>query len=153
MGAIDLVNYAATFRNAKAAAASAALCIGFSSTALASPDYLGAIAPESHGTPQQAKVVCAACHGANGIATSATFPNLAGQKYGYLLKSLEEFRSGKWKFALMNQMVATVPQAKDNANLRQIAAYFSRLKAAPQALERAHGTKPTQAVAEAGFQI
>lgn len=37
--------------------------------------------------------VCAACHGANGVATSPAFPNLAGQQATYLEAQLKSFRS------------------------------------------------------------
>ena len=32
--------------------------------------------------------VCAACHGADGISTGPTFPNLAGQKEAYIVACL-----------------------------------------------------------------
>ncbi len=44
---------------------------------------------------QEALAQCAACHGTDGIARSADVPNLAGQRYGYLLQQLHNFRSGK----------------------------------------------------------
>ena len=39
--------------------------------------------------------VCAACHGANGIATIKTYPNLAGQNKEYLISSLNTSRSNQ----------------------------------------------------------
>ena len=71
--------------------------------------------------------VCAACHGSNGISVSAAYPNLAGQQYNYILKQLENFRSGARKNAIMSTMAMTIPPSKDHANLKDIAAYFSRL--------------------------
>ena len=72
--------------------------------------------------------VCAACHGSNGMSVSAAYPNLAGQQYNYILKQLENFRSGARKNAIMSTMAMTIPPSKDHANLKDIAAYFSRLK-------------------------
>lgn len=37
--------------------------------------------------------VCATCHGATGLSTSPTFPNLAGQQANYLVTQLKSFRS------------------------------------------------------------
>ncbi len=36
--------------------------------------------------------VCAACHGAEGISANDLWPNLAGQKPGYLTKQMKAFR-------------------------------------------------------------
>ena len=72
--------------------------------------------------------VCAACHGMNGIGMSPTHPNLAGQGYNYILKQLENFRSGARKSSVMNGMAMTIPPSPAHANLKAIAAYFSQLK-------------------------
>ena len=36
------------------------------------------------GAGQAKAVLCAACHGAEGISSTDIWPNLKGQKYGYL---------------------------------------------------------------------
>ncbi|MCC7284785.1 MAG: c-type cytochrome [Burkholderiaceae bacterium] len=94
------------------------------SVALAATDYLGVVPPKAV-QPPAAVATCAACHGATGTAIAPAFPNLAGQNYSYLLKTLEDFRTGQRKNATMTPMIATVPVAPDNANLKQLAAYFS----------------------------
>ena len=71
--------------------------------------------------------VCAACHGMNGIGMSPTHPNLAGQGYNYILKELENFRSGARKSSIMTGMAMTIPPSPKHANLKDIAAYFSQL--------------------------
>ena len=38
--------------------------------------------------------VCAACHGQEGVSASALYPNLAGQGEKYLLKQLQDIKSG-----------------------------------------------------------
>lgn len=73
-------------------------------------------------------VVCAACHGSNGIGKSAAYPSLAGQKYNYILKQLENFRDGKRTSSVMSGMAMTIPASKNHANLKAIAAYFAGLK-------------------------
>ncbi len=73
--------------------------------------------------------VCAACHGTNGIGMTPAYPNLAGQKYNYILKQLENFRGGVRKSSIMSSMAMTIPPSTDHANLKDIAAYFSHLPA------------------------
>lgn len=73
----------------------------------------------------QAKaVMCAGCHGANGISTNTMWPNLAGQKKGYLAKQIRDFRDGKRNDPMMASMVKSLSDA-DAANL---AAYYSQIK-------------------------
>lgn len=64
---------------------------------------------------------CAACHGAQGIATADQFPILAGQYYAYLLHALKAYKSGERKNAIMNGMVS----ALDEQDMEDLAAYFS----------------------------
>lgn len=69
-------------------------------------------------------VTCAACHGANGISANALWPNLAGQKEGYLAKQLKAFKSGDRKDPIMGSMAGRLSEA-DIAN---VSAYFASLK-------------------------
>jgi cytochrome c553 len=75
--------------------------------------------------------LCAACHGADGMATMAGAPNLAGQKQDYLREALRQYRDGRRDVAVMR--AATGPLS--DAELDQLAAYFSaltpRAKASP----------------------
>ncbi len=66
---------------------------------------------------------CAACHGAEGISSNDIWPNLAGQKTGYLVKSMKAFRDGGRKDPMMSPMASPLSD-DDIANL---AAYFSSL--------------------------
>lgn len=66
---------------------------------------------------------CAACHGAEGISANDLWPNLAGQKPGYLTKQMKAFRDGDRKDPMMSPMAATLTD-EDIANLT---AYFSSL--------------------------
>ena len=69
-------------------------------------------------------VLCAACHGVEGISNSDIWPNLRGQKYGYLVKQIKAFRDGDRKDPSMQPMVSPLSD-KDIENL---AAYYSSLK-------------------------
>ena len=42
-----------------------------------------------------AKTVCVTCHGANGISPAPQWPNLAGQKYDYMVDEMIRFKEKK----------------------------------------------------------
>lgn len=67
---------------------------------------------------------CAGCHGATGISSVPTYPNLAGQKAAYTVKQLKAFKDGSRKDPTMNAMSAPLSDA-DMANL---AAFYESLK-------------------------
>ena len=60
--------------------------------------------------------VCAACHGADGNSAVPIQPKLAHQHPEYLVKQLEEFKSGKRKNAVM-QGFATTLTPEDMRNI------------------------------------
>jgi len=72
---------------------------------------------------------CIACHGANGVSIAPIFPNLAGQKAGYLEAQLKAFKSGDRKGANSAQMVPMVKSLSDQ-DMADLAAFFSSLPAA-----------------------
>ena len=72
-------------------------------------------------------VVCASCHGANGISAIPNYPNLAGQKEQYLVDQLKAFKAGQRNTgngAIMTPMAMPLTDA-DIANL---AAFYASLK-------------------------
>ncbi len=69
-------------------------------------------------------VMCAACHGANGIAPIPTYPNLKGQNSAYLEKQLKAFKDGSRKAPVMAPMAAVL----SDADIVNIAAYYNNLK-------------------------
>ncbi|WP_298013664.1 c-type cytochrome [uncultured Castellaniella sp.] len=64
---------------------------------------------------------CFACHGPNGQAVYDDWPSLAGQKQAYLLKQLEDFKSGARKHPMMAPIVANL----SDADIKTLAAYMS----------------------------
>jgi cytochrome c553 len=125
----------------------------FGATALAAPAWRG-VAPQGDGA-NGAKLTasCAACHGTHGNSVNATFPNLAGQNYNYLLKQLAAFRSGRRKAQPMSTMIGTVPKAAGEQNLKDIAAYFASQKLDRSAGANAKAAKLTPAQAREGYRI
>jgi len=68
--------------------------------------------------------MCAACHGANGISAMDLYPNLAGQKAGYLAKQLKDFKEGKRKDPVMGSMAMPL----SDTDIANISAYYASLK-------------------------
>lgn len=60
--------------------------------------------------------MCLACHGADGNSTNPAWPKLAGQGEAYLVKQLQDFKSGARKDPTMQGMVAALTP-EDMANL------------------------------------
>lgn len=54
--------------------------------------------------------VCAACHGADGNSGTPENPKLAGQHPQYLVKQLQEFKSGKRNNAIMKGFATTLSE-------------------------------------------
>ncbi len=86
-------------------------------------------AEENSDTIAQGKTksaVCAACHGAKGIATIDIYPNLAGQNYGYLVNSIKAYRDGKRKGGLSAVMTPMAANLSDD-DINNLAAYYNSL--------------------------
>ncbi|MDO6460886.1 c-type cytochrome [Granulosicoccaceae sp. 1_MG-2023] len=69
--------------------------------------------------------VCAACHGADGKAIMADYPNLAGQGADYIVKQLRDFKEGRRENVLMTPMAMPL----SDEDMLDLAAYFSSLPA------------------------
>ena len=67
--------------------------------------------------------LCAACHGAEGISPNDLWPNLAGQKQGYLVKQIKAFKDGSRKDPMMAPMAGTL----SDDDIDNVATYFSSL--------------------------
>ncbi|OZG72970.1 cytochrome C [Hahella sp. CCB-MM4] len=67
---------------------------------------------------------CAGCHGAVGISGNDLWPNLAGQKKGYLAKQLKAFRDGTRSDPMMSSMAKPL----SDADIDDLSAYYSELK-------------------------
>jgi cytochrome c553 len=67
--------------------------------------------------------VCAGCHGPAGVSSNPMWPNLAGQKEGYLVKQLKALREGTRTDPMMSPMAKPLT----DADIENLAAYFSSL--------------------------
>lgn len=68
-------------------------------------------------------MICAACHGQAGISSNDMWPNLAGQKEGYLVKQIKMFRDGQRVDPSMAPMVKPLT----DEDIENLAAYYSSL--------------------------
>ena len=86
-------------------------------------------------------VVCAACHGVNGMSLSPEWPNLAGQHQEYITSQLGYLKSGVRVAAAMNAMAAGLsPQ-----DMADLGAYFEK--------QSATGLEADAALAQAGQKL
>jgi cytochrome c553 len=83
---------------------------------------LGASAADQNAA-EKAKTLCAGCHGPNGISTNPIWPNLAGQKAGYIEKAMRDYKNGLRNDASMSAIAATV----DESELASLGAYYAAL--------------------------
>jgi len=86
----------------------------------ANPAFAAGNADAGHNKSQ----VCAGCHGADGNAMIPNYPKLAGQHASYLLKQLQDFKSGKRKNPIMSAQVTNLT----DQDMQDLAAYFASQK-------------------------
>ena len=90
---------------------------------------LCAVSVFSAGDPEAGStkvIVCGACHGADGNSSVPAQPNLAGQGEKYLLKQMQDVKSGARNIVEMTGMLL----AYNDQDLADIAAYYASLDAA-----------------------
>jgi len=73
-------------------------------------------------TPPPQVGLCAACHGRDGVARRADTPNLAGQRYDYLRKAMNAYRSGRREVPLMRAALGPLSTAQLDTLARWYAA-------------------------------
>ena len=73
------------------------------------------------GTAPVKAVLCASCHGKNGVGITGDYPTLAGQHADYLARALNEYAHGDRKNPIMPNFVTGLTAA----DIKEIAHYFS----------------------------
>ncbi len=71
--------------------------------------------------------VCAACHGADGIAAIKTYPNLKGQNEAYLVSALKAYKT-KQRNGGMAPVMQGQAAALSDADIDNLAAYYASMK-------------------------
>ncbi|KZY89598.1 hypothetical protein A3742_25070, partial [Oleiphilus sp. HI0071] len=91
-----------------------AMCMAFgASTAIAGDAAAG----------KAKSAVCAACHGANGMAAIKTYPNLAGQNKEYLVSSLKAYKA-KQRTGGMAAIMQAQAAGLSDADIENLAEYY-----------------------------
>lgn len=108
------------------------LCMLACSTAMADGDPVAG---------KSKSLICSGCHARDGNSKNPTYPILAGQGQGYLIKQLMDYKSGARKEDHMSPIV----EAVSIEDIKDIAAYFS-------IQQRSQGAAPSQA-SELGKQM
>lgn len=89
--------------------------------------------------------LCAGCHGADGNSEDATYPRLAGQYAGYIVKQIKDFQNGhRTNNETMTGMAAMVASDED---AKDIGSYFAKQKM------KGALTKPTKENIAAGEKL
>ena len=76
----------------------------------------------TNGVTSEQIPACAECHGANAQG-AGTFPDIAGQRYEYIVQQLRYFHNGTRTNELMNQIAKNITPAQE----KEVAAYLSSL--------------------------
>ena len=74
------------------------------------------------GAPAKA-TQCFACHGADGLSKAPDAPNLAGQNEQYLVKALQDFRSG----ARAHEVMSMMAKGLSDKQFQPVSEYFSQI--------------------------
>ncbi|EDK30218.1 cytochrome c554 [Vibrionales bacterium SWAT-3] len=74
---------------------------------------------------QKAKV-CMTCHGVDGISTQDPYPNLRGQKMGYLVSSLKDYQTRERTSGLAVLMQQQADTLSDQ-DIRDISYFYSNV--------------------------
>ncbi len=92
----------------------------FATTALLASTQILAVGDVAKGQAKAA--TCIGCHGVNGNSVVPSFPKLAGQSEGYLLKQLKDFKSGARFDVIMKGIVAPLTEA----DMDNLSAYYAQ---------------------------
>lgn len=71
---------------------------------------------------KELSATCAACHGPDGNSPSPQYPILAGQYADYLVKAMQDYKSG----ARQNAIMAGFANGLSKQDMEDLAAYFSK---------------------------
>ena len=83
---------------------------------------LGVARPKQTVDEAYIEQVCGRCHGMSGYTDNSNMPILAGQNTGYLIKQMENFRSGFRRSSVMSPILQDI----DDDAIAFIADYYNR---------------------------
>jgi cytochrome c553 len=92
--------------------------------AAASAFVAPALAGDAAAGRAKARAMCQTCHGEDGKATLAGFPNLSGQQKEYLVGQLRAYRSGSRR----NEQMNIIAKPLTDADIDNVAEWYSGIK-------------------------
>jgi cytochrome c553 len=69
-------------------------------------------------------IACQTCHGLDGLSKLPEAPHLAGQPEQYLVKSLDDYRTGARK----NEMMTLAVKTLSDQDIADLAAYYTAIE-------------------------
>ena len=72
-------------------------------------------------------MMCASCHGAEGIAPTSNWPNVAGQKADYTYKILLDYKAGRRAEDRRSELMVTLTEILSDQDMADVAAYYASL--------------------------
>ncbi len=76
--------------------------------------------------PALAVSVCSSCHGSNGVSPYPTYPNLAGQKEGYIEYALHQYQMHQ-RLGDQADVMSSIAANLSADDIKAVAAYFASL--------------------------
>ena len=116
-----------------AASTSAAPAAAASAAPAATPVATAEVKPGDPKAGQTKAAACGACHGMDGNSTDPQYPKLAGQSEQYIVRQLQNFKSGKRQNPIMLGMATPLSEQ----DMHDIAAWFASQKVLPGVADQA----------------
>jgi cytochrome c553 len=132
---------------AKITATALTLTVLLAAGALAATEPAAANKPDPAKGQAIATQVCAACHTADGSRGVPANPILAGQHPEYLVKQLQEFKSGKRDNAIMKGFASTL----SDDDMKNVAAFYAGKTAKPGFAKQKDTVKLGEKIYRAGI--
>lgn len=106
---------------------------GVSSGVAWTPETLNllATADSARGQALHEDLLCSSCHGAEGVARSSNWPNLAGQISGYTYKSLYDYHTWERTIGEGGPLMGYLVEELTEQDMADLAKYFSELSVPP----------------------
>jgi len=73
------------------------------------------------------ELMCASCHGNDGVGTSANWPSIAGQRAEYTFKMLKDYQDGKRNNGDSSAIMVSVASVLSDQDMADLAAFYAAL--------------------------
>jgi len=83
----------------------------------------------ARGKALNVQLMCASCHGENGVAPTSNWPHVAGQKTDYTYKMLLDYQSGLRSEDERSKLMTAAVEPMSQQDMADVAAYYASLPA------------------------